>query len=275
MNELMFGFGRHAPLMDAAGGAGGEGGGGGGAGAGGAGGGSAGGGAAGGAGAGAGGGTGGEGGAGGQGGGALSDAGGQGGQGGQGGEGGGQGGALSNAGKNGLTADGGIDWEKISDADYFAQVKVPQIEGAQFNVEVAAKKYGRFCVENHIAPEVIGKFLELEGKAFAESDKAARAEAEKQSAEALKNFNAQGVELRKEFTADQLTNAAEVLGREFGQDKDFMKFATRELSNNRTLVKLLLNWREHHQTDGGTGLGNGAGGTGTLGFAERWTGKKV
>lgn len=267
MNELMFGFGRHAPLMDAAGGAGGEGG----AGSGGSGGGSAGESAAGGAGDGAGGGAGGEGGTGGQGG-ALSSAGGQGGQG---GEGGGQGGALSNAGKNGLTADGGIDWDKISDADYFAQVKVPQIEGAQFNVEVAAKKYGRFCVENHIAPEVIGKFLELEGKAFAESDKAARAEAEKQSAEELKNFNAQGVELRKEFTADQLTNAAEVLGREFGQDKDFMKFATRELSNNRTLVKLLLNWREHHQTDGGTGLGKGAGGTGTIGFAERWTGKKV
>ena len=257
MNELMFGFGMHAPLMDAAGGAGGEGGGGGGAGAGGDGSGFAGGGA------------GGESGDGGQGGGVLSNAGGQG------GEGDGQGGALSNAGKNGLTSDGGIDWEKISDADYFAQVKVPQIEGAQFNVDVAAKKYGRFCVENHIAPEVIGKFLELEGKAFAESDKAARAEAEKQSAEALKNFNAQGVELRKEFTADQLTNAAEVLGREFGQDKDFMKFATRELSNNRTLVKLLLNWREHHQTDGGTGLGKGAGGTGTIGFAERWTGKKV
>ena len=265
MNELIFGFWRHAPLMDVAVGAGGEGGGGGSAG-GGAGGGGASGDVAGGAGAG--GGTGGEGGASGQGG-ALSNAGGQG------GEGGGQGGALSNAGKNGSTPEGGIDWDKISDADYFAQVKVPQIEGAQFNVEVAAKKYGRFCVENHIAPEVIGKFLELEGKAFAESDKAARAEAEKQSAEALKNFNAQGVELRKEFTADQLTNAAEVLGREFGQDKDFMKFATRELSNNRTLVKLLLNWREHHQTDGGTGLGKGAGGTGTIGFAERWTGKKV
>lgn len=242
MNELTFGFGWHAPLMDAAGDAGGEGGGVG------------------------------------QGGGALSNAGGHGGQEGQcerGGEGDGQGGALSNAGKNGLTADGGIDWEKISDSDYFAQVKVPQIEGAQFNVDVAAKKYGRFCVENHIAPDVIGKFLELEGKAFAESDKAARAEAEKQSAEALKNFNAQGVELRKEFTDDQLTNAAEVLGREFGQDKDFMKFATRELSNNRTLVKLLLNWREHHHTDGGTGLGKGVGGTGTIGFAERWTGKKV
>lgn len=253
MNKLFFGFWRHAPLMDVAGGASGEGGGG-----------SAGGGAEGGAG----GGTGGEGGAGGHGG-ALSDAGGQGGEGGE------QGGALSNAGKNGLTDDGGIDWEKISDADYFAQVKVPQIDGAQFNVEVAAKKYGRFCVENHIAPEVIGKFLELEGKAFAENDKAQREEAERQSAEALENFNAQGVELRNEFTADQLTNAAEVLGREFGQDKDFMKFATRELSNNKTLVKLLLNWREHHQTDGGTGLGKGAGGTGTIGFAERWTGKKV
>lgn len=251
MNRLMFGLGGYGTNYFMAPADCGEGGGG-------AGGGGASGDVAGGAGAEAGGGTGGEGGA-----------------GGQGGEGGGQGGALSNAGKNDPTPEVGIDWDKISDADYFAQVKVPQIEGAQFNVEVAAKKYGRFCVENHIAPEVIGKFLELEGKAFAESDKAQRVEAEKQSAEALKNFNAQGVELRKEFTADQLTNAAEVLGREFGQDKDFMKFATRELSNNRTLVKLLLNWREHHQTDGGTGLGKGAGGTGTIGFAERWTGKKV
>lgn len=270
MNKLMFGFGQHALLMYAAVDAGGEGGGS-------SAGGVAGGGGAGGAvevGAGAGGGAVDEGGSSGQGG-ALSDAGCQGDKGGQGGEGGGQGGALSNAGKNGLTAEGGIDWDKISDADYFAQVKVPQIDGAQFNVEVAAKKYGRFCVENHISPDVIGKFLELEGKAFAESDKAQREEVERQSAEALKNFNAQGVELRKEFTADQLTNAAEVLGREFGQDKDFMKFATRELSNNKTLVKLLLNWREHHQTDGGTGLGKGAGGTGTIGFAERWTGKKV
>lgn len=187
-----------------------------------------------------------------------------------GGEGGENKGALGGAGQPPAP----IDWENVTDSELFARVQVPKIDGLKFDVKAAEKMYGQLCRENKIEPSVISKFLELEGKAFAAKQSARVAEAKKASAELQKNFNAQGEALHKTFNDQQIGTACDVLAKDFAGDKDFMKVATRELSNNSTLVKLLLNWREHHQTDGGTGL-NGGTGTDNRGFASRWTGKNI
>lgn len=248
MNELLFGFGRHYRLMAEEGGTdGGAGGGGGGAGGAGTGGGSD----NGGAGAGQGG--------------ATSDNGGSGG-------GAGAGGALAGAGGSGGEP---VDYSKMTDADFMAKVTAPNIEGVSLNLEDIGKRYATFCRENNISPEVLTKFLEMEGKYFAEDDKAIADEMEKEAQARKENFDAQGEVLRKNYSDEQIKNAVSVLASDdFAKDEDFMKIATKELSNNSTLVKLLLNWGEHHKTDTGTGAGAGAGGGGSAGFAERWTGKK-
>ena len=242
MNELLFGFGRRNCLMNEAGGEGGGGGAGG----------------------------------------AGDNAGGAGGAGNAGGGGDNAdvaGGALSAAGSEGNAGRNGddtIDYAKITDADYMAKVNVPQIEGVQLNVDDVGKRYAAFCRENKIPPEVMSKFLELEGKYFAEDDKKAADEMQKLANEMKANFDAQGELLHKTYTQEQIGTAVKVLQTdEFSGDKDFMSIATNELSNNPTLVKLLLNWSEHHQADTGTGAGQGTGAGGTVGFAERWTGKKL
>lgn len=157
-----------------------------------------------------------------------------------------------------------------------AKVKVPQIDGVQLNIEDVSKRYAAFCRENKISPEVMSKFLELEGKYFAEDDRKAAEEMQRVANERKANFDAQGELLKKTYTQEQIGTAVKVLGSdEFSGDKDFMAIATKELSNNPTLVKLLLNWSEHHQADTGTGAGQGTGAGGAVGFAERWTGKKL
>lgn len=164
----------------------------------------------------------------------------------------------------------------MTDADYMAKVTVPTIEGVTLNIEDVGKRYATFCRENKISPEVMSKFLEMEGKYFAEDDKKAAEALEKAAKERKANFDAQGEALKKAYTTEQIGNAVKVLSSdEFTSDKDFMAIATKELSNNPTLVKLLLNWGEHHQADTGTGAGKGAGSSGLSGFAERWTGKKI
>lgn len=248
MNELLFGRGRHYCVMAEEGGTDGAGGGGGGAG----------------------GGTGSD----------NGDAGtGQGGDnGGDGGAGTGEGagGALSGAGDKGGAGGDTVDYSKMTDADYMAKVNAPNIEGVSLNLEDIGKRYATFCRENSISPEVLTKFLEMEGKYFAEDDKAIVAEMEKEAKARKENFDAQGEVLRKNYSDEQIKNAVSVLASDdFAKDEDFMKIATRELSNNSTLVKLLLNWGEHHKTDTGTGAGAGAGGGGAAGFAERWIGKKL
>jgi hypothetical protein len=186
------------------------------------------------------------------------------------------GGALSGAGGNKSGAGGGpVDYSKMTDADYMAKVTAPNIEGVSLNLEDIGKRYATFCRENSISPEVLTKFLEMEGKYFAEDDKAIAAEMEKEALARKQNFDAQGEVLHKNYSEEQIKNAVSVLASDdFSKDEDFMKIATRELSNNSTLVKLLLNWGEHHKADTGTGAGAGAGGGGAAGFAERWTGKK-
>lgn len=244
MNKLLFGLGRHYRLMDEEGGTEGAGGGGG-------------------TGDGTGGGT---------------DAG-------QGVENGGEGGTGDDAHKGGALSGAGdnkggvggepVDYSKMTDADFMAKVTAPNIEGVSLNLEDIGKRYAAFCRENSISPEVLTKFLEMEGKYFAEDDKAIAAEMEKEALARKENFDAQGEVLRKNYSDEQIKNSVSVLASDdFAKDEDFMKIATKELSNNSTLVKLLLNWGEHHKTDTGTGAGAGAGGGGAAGFAERWTGKK-
>ena len=271
MNRLMFGLGGGYGtnfLMEPEGGTGGEGGGGGGGSAG-TGGGGSGGGGAGGAGGAAGTG-GGEGGAG---------TGGSGGMfGGQGGEGGGagdatKGGALGGAGEGGAVA-GEIDWDKITDDEYFGKVEIPAIEGVNINADHIKKTYGEFLRKHHISPEAVKDYLAMEGATFKKAWDTAK---EKEAAEtkAIKeNFDAQGEALKKNFSEAQIETAVGALST-FADDKDFMQIATTNLSNNSTLVKLLLNWAEHHKVDGTTGAGQGQGGGGLSGFAERWTGKKI
>lgn len=188
----------------------------------------------------------------------------------------GAGGALSNAGDKGGAGGEPVDYSKMTDADYMAKVTAPNIEGVSLNLEDIGKRYATFCRENSISPEVLTKFLEMEGKYFAEDDKAIVAEMEKEAKARKENFDAQGEVLRKNYSDEQIKNAVSILASDdFAKDEDFMKIATKELSNNSTLVKLLLNWGEHHKTDTGTGAGAGAGGGGASGFAERWIGKKL
>ena len=252
MNWNLIGLGRTCVKMEEAGGAGGEGG--------------------------AGGGTGGEGGAGGGalGGGAdgAGDQGGQGGESGEDGEGGESGdkGALGGAG-----AGDTIDWEKITDAEYFGRVKLPEIDGVTINAELAAKRYGEFCRKHHISPEVAAEFMKLEGEGYAASMKKIDEASEKSAAEVKANFDAQGEALHKAYNAEQIQTAVNTLrnSAELNGDADFMKMVTGPMSNNKTMVALLLNWAQTHKTDANTGAGNGAGGDCYSGFAARWTGKKI
>lgn len=246
--RLLFGFGQYHRLMDAAGGTdGSDGGGGSGSGDGGTGGGS-----------------------------------GDGGDGGGDGGTGGDGGALSGgASKGGRDGDGGtgeaIDWEKITVEDLFKKVEVPQIEGVKANVEQVQKQYGEFCRKHHIDPKVVSEFMKLEGEAFAKELKESRDAAEAESRKVKENFDAQGAALRKEFNQIQIDEAVKTLQNDatLNGDEDFMKVVTGPMSNNKTMMRLILNWAEHHKVDNTAGAGSGSGSSGLSGFAERWTGKKI
>lgn len=195
----------------------------------------------------------------------------QGGQGGEDGEGGDKG-ALGGAG-----AGDTIDWEKITDAEYFGRVKLPEIEGVTINAELASKRYGEFCRKHHISPEVAAEFMKLEGEGYAASMKKIDEASAKSAAEVKANFDAQGEALHKAYNAEQIQTAVNTLrnSAELNGDADFMKMVTGPMSNNKTMVALLLNWAQTHKTDANTGAGNGAGGGGDYGFAARWTGKKI
>lgn len=193
---------------------------------------------------------------------------------GDGGDAGGEG-ALAGAGKAGVDADGKIDWDKITSEEYFGKVTAPTIDGVDVNMDATMKNYGDFCRKHHIAPEVVTEFLKMEGDRFAKgmaADRATRAE----EAKALKaNFDAQGEALHKAYSNEQIGTAVKVLANNFAGDKDFMKVATTLMANNSTLVKLLLNYGEHHGVDNNAGAGNGAGGESAKGFAARWTGRNI
>jgi hypothetical protein len=198
------------------------------------------------------------------------------------GDGAGTGGALSGAGAGaGGSGEAGageaeIDWEKITDADFFAKVSMPEIEGIKVDSEYVQKQYGEFCRKHHIDPKVVSEFMKLEGEAYKNElaeRKAARETADK---EVKENFEAQGKALRAEFNQIQIDEAVSALQNDatLNGDADFMKAVTGPLSNNKTIMRLVLNWAEHHKSDTTAGAGAGAGGGGAAGFAERWTGKK-
>ena len=190
------------------------------------------------------------------------------------GEGKGEGGAGEDNGKDGAGAGDGIDWDKITDDEFFGKVQFPEVEGVSIGKDFVKKTYGEFIRKHHVSPETVADFLKLEGGNFRKAYDEAMS---KQAAEmkAIKeNFDAQGAELKKAYTQPQIDTAVNALA-QFSDDKDFMQVATTNLSNNKTLVKLLLNWAEHNAVDGTAGAGQGHGSGGLSGFAERWTGKKI
>ena len=154
---------------------------------------------------------------------------------------------------------------------------MPEVEGVKINAEYAAKRYGEFCRKHHISPEVAAEFMKLEGEGYAASMKKLDEANAKTSAQVKANFDAQGEALHKAYNAEQIQTAVDVLrnSAELNGDADFMKMVTGPMSNNKTMVALLLNWAQTHKTDANTGAGNGAGGAGDKGFAARWTGKNI
>ena len=191
--------------------------------------------------------------------------------GGAGGENGGAGGAGGEAG----AGDGAIDWEKITDDEYFGKVQVPTVEGVNMNMDYVKKTYGEFIRKHHISPEAVAEYMKMEGGTFKKAYDDAMAKQKAETDEIRKNFAAQGEALKKAYNPQQINTAVKALAN-FSEDKDFMNIATTNLSNNPTLVKLLLNWAEHNTVDNTAGAGSGAGeGSSLAGFAERWTGKKL
>ena len=200
---------------------------------------------------------------------------------GQGGEGGGagdatKGGALGGAGEggDGGAGEGAIDWDKITDDEFFGKVQFPDVEGVSIGKDFVKKTYGEFIRKHHVSPETVADFLKLEGGNFRKAYDAAMAKQAEETKAIKENFEAQGAALKKAYSQEQIDTAVGALAT-FSEDKDFMQIATTNLSNNPTLVKLLLNWAEHHKVDDNTGAGQGQGSGGLSGFAERWTGKKI
>lgn len=202
-----------------------------------------------------------------------------GGTGGEGGDDPTKGGALGGAGGEGeKDGEGGtgdqVDWDGITDDEYFGKVEIPTVEGVNINTDHIKKTYGEFLRKHHISPEAVKDYLAMEGAIFKKAYDGAKAKEAEETKAIKENFAAQGEALKKAYSADQIETAVGALST-FSEDKDFMQVATTNLSNNPTLVKLLLNWAEHHKVDGTVGAGQGQGSGGLSGFAERWTGKKM
>lgn len=143
------------------------------------------------------------------------------------------------------------------------------------NMDYVKKTYGEFIRKHHISPEAVAEYLQMEGGTFKKVYDETMAKQKAETEEISKNFKAQGEALKKAYNPQQIDTAVKALAT-FSDDKDFMQVATTNLSNNPTLVKLLLNWAEHNSVDDTAGAGAGAGAGGALaGFAERWTGKKI
>lgn len=156
-----------------------------------------------------------------------------------------------------------IDYSKMTDAEYAD--KLEKVDG--FNRDEFAKMYGKFCRDEKLSPELVSKYIKMEkariDETNAENKKAREAEA--------KAFQEEGVELRKKYNPQQINTAIQGL-KSLGADEKFMGYATKELSNNPTLVKLLINWRETHSEDNGAGI-TGAESSREKTFEEVWTGR--
>lgn len=155
------------------------------------------------------------------------------------------------------------DYSTMTDVDYVGKVTFP--EGAEVNKEEFAKNYGELLRKYKIDPAFVGEYLKKDFEAY----KAQKAESDKALSEAKAAFKAEGEALKKAFNPEQIASAVTAL-ENLGADEKFMKFATRELSNNATLVKLLINWGETHKND--TVVQGGVAGSGNDDFVKRWMG---
>ena len=162
----------------------------------------------------------------------------------------------------------------ITDDEYFGKVQVPTVDGITMNMDYVKKTYGEFIRKHHISPETVAEYMKMEGGTFKKVYDETMAKKAAETKAIKENFEAQGAALKKAYSQEQIDTAVGALAT-FSEDKDFMQVATTNLSNNPTLVKLLLNWAEHHKVDDNTGAGQGQGSGGLSGFAERWTGKKM
>lgn len=186
-------------------------------------------------------------------------------------------GGKTGAGGTGSDSSDTIDWDNITDADFFSKVTMPEIEGLKVNSEFVQKQYGEFCRKHHIDPKVVSEFMKLEGDAF-KNELAERKAASEAEAKAIReNFDAQGKALRAEFNQIQIDEAVKCLQNDatLNGDEDFMKMVTGPMSNNKTMMRLILNWADNHKTDTTSGAGGGAGSNGDIGFAARWIGRKM
>ena len=159
-----------------------------------------------------------------------------------------------------------VDWEKMTDEEYFKDFKAPEGVDAK---ELQAN-YGAFLRENRIPQSALSKFLEISSGIEKKAAEAEKAEAEKAEAAAKAAFQAEGKALRESFNAEQIASAVEAL-KGFSEDKAFFEAATGAFSNNATLVKLLVNWADTHRPDGVPGAAAGAGGA-KDDFLTSWTG---
>lgn len=188
-----------------------------------------------------------------------------------------KGGALGAGGEGGEGGEGGddaINWDTITDDEYFGKVQIPTVDGVNINSDFIKKNYGEFLRKHHISPEAVADYLKLEGGSFKKAYDEAQAKSKAENDALAANFQAQGKALREAYSPEQIQTAVKALS-SLSDDKDFMDIATLQLSNNKTLVKLLLNYAEHNSIDDVAGAGAGAGTGGLAGFAERWTGKRL
>ena len=178
------------------------------------------------------------------------------------------GGALAQAGAEEQKADApaAVDWDKMTDEEYFKDFSAP--EG--FDAKEIQANYGAFLRENHIPQAALSKFLDIAAGVGKRAEEAEKAEAEKATAAEKEAFQAEGKALRDAFNQEQIASAVEAL-KGFADDKAFFEAATGRFSNNATLVKLLVNWAETHRPDDLSGAAAGANG-GQSDFLKNWTG---
>ena len=193
--------------------------------------------------------------------------------GGQGGE-GGAGGKGREGGSQGVLNGGGtqpeaIDWEKITDAEYIGKLKAP--EGQKFNEEVM-KAYAPLLRECKIAPEVFQKFLAKDAELSKALGEKRNRELEERRNAATEAFKKAGDDFRKEYTPEQIKDMNSVI-RDI-DDETFKQIVIKSpLSNNKTMGKMLLAYKQVYGNDSAPGsAGAGAGKEKT--FEQVWTGKQ-
>lgn len=143
--------------------------------------------------------------------------------------------------------------------------KVTAPEGRKLELD-ALKRYGELLRKNKIDPKVFSEFIALDAKAAAEAE----AEEKKSLEAAQKTFDKMGEELRAEYTPEQVKSANEALN-SLG-DPAFVKMVAKSpLSNSKTLVKLLLAYKDANMQDGVPGAG-GVSAKRDMSFADAWKG---